>query len=112
MELRDDARVRPATRRVNRSRLQEWVLAVRFDSLALDDNGPETASEGLRPRATDVRARGGRTLTTGVSWNFSRWARVLAETAADHYTGGALGTGVQAVRTSWSFGTRLQLELP
>jgi len=96
----------------NRSRLHEWDLAVRFDSLALDDNGPETASDSVRPRATDVRARGGRTLTTGVSWNFSRWARVLAEAAADHYTEALSAPEAGKSGVYWSFGTRLQLELP
>ena len=96
----------------NRSRLHEWDLAVRFDSLALDDDGPQTDSDSVRPRATDVRARGGRTLTTGVSWNFSRWARVLAETAADHYTEARSAPEPGKSGVYWSFGTRLQLELP
>jgi hypothetical protein len=96
----------------NRSRLHEWDLAVRFDSLALDDDGPQTESDSVRPRATDVRARGGRTLTTGVSWNFSRWARVLAEAAADHYTEALSAPEAGKSGVYWSFGTRLQLELP
>jgi len=96
----------------NRSRLHEWDLAVRFDALAFDDDGPETVSDSVRPRATDVRARGARTLTTGVSWNFSRWARVLAEAAADHYTDARSAPVAGKSGVYLSFGTRLQIELP
>ena len=68
-----------------RSRLREWTLGIRFDSLEFDDEGPETQEESVRPRATDVRARGGQTLTTGVSWNFSRWARVMGNASLERY---------------------------
>jgi hypothetical protein len=99
-------------RGAKRSRIHEWDLAVRFDSLAFDDDGPETASDSVRPRATDLRARGARTLTTGVSWNFSRWGRVLTDATAEHYTEGRSAPEPGKRGVYWSFGTRLQLELP
>jgi hypothetical protein len=96
----------------SRSRIHEWDLGFRFDSLAFDDAGPQTTGDSVRPRATDVRARGGQTLTTAASWKFSRWARVLAQAAADHYTDARSAPDAGRAGVYWSFGTRLQLEFP
>ena len=96
----------------SRSRIHEWDLGFRFDSLAFDDAGPQTTGDSVRPRATDVRARGGQTLTTAASWKFSRWARVLAQAAADHYTEARSAPDAGRAGVYWSFGTRLQLEFP
>ena len=96
----------------SRSRIHEWDLALRFDSLAFDDDGPDTTDDSVRPRATNVRARGAQTLTTAASWKFSRWARVLAQAAADRYTEARSAPDPGRAGVYWSFGTRLQLELP
>ena len=96
----------------NRSRIHEWDLALRFDSLAFDDDGTETTADSVRPRATDVRARGAQTLTTAASWKLSRWARIVAQAAADRYTEGRSAPDAGRAGVYWSFGTRLQLELP
>jgi phosphate-selective porin len=95
-----------------RSRLREWTLGIRFDSLEFDDEGPETLEESVRPRATDVRARGGQTLATSISWNLSRWARVMGNASLERYTEArsAPDPGNQGVY--WAFGTRLQIQMP
>jgi phosphate-selective porin len=95
-----------------RSRLREWALGIRFDSLEFDDEGPETQEESVRPRATDVRARGGQTLTTGVSWNFSRWARVMGNASLERYTEARSAPDPGNQGLYWAFGTRMQIQVP
>ena len=95
-----------------RSRVREWVLGIRYDSLELDDVGPKTLEESVRPRATDVRARGQRTLTTGLSWNFSRWARVMGNASLERYAEARSAPEPGNRGLYWAFGTRLQIQMP
>ena len=95
-----------------RSRLREWTLGIRLDSLEFDDEGPETLEESVRPRATNVRARGGQTLTTGISWNLSRWARVMGNASVERYTEARSAPDPGDQRFYWAFGTRLQIQMP
>jgi phosphate-selective porin len=95
-----------------RSRLREWTLGIRFDSLEFDDVGPETPEASVRPRATDVRARAERTLTTGVSWNFSRWARVLGNASLERYAEPRSAPEPGDPGPYWAFGMRLQIQMP
>lgn len=95
-----------------RARLREWTLGIRFDSLAFDDEGPETLEESVRPRATDVRARGGHTLTTGISWDFSRWARVMGNASLERYAEARSAPDPGNRGLYWAFGTRLQIQMP
>lgn len=94
-----------------RSRRREVDLTFRLDGLSFDDTAPPTGRDSVRPRATDVRARGVTTATTGVSWAPSRWARVLTNVAWERYsdTRSAPNPGR---RDYWTAGTRFQLELP
>ena len=95
-----------------RSRLREWALGIRFDSLEFDDDGPETLEESVRPRATDVRARAEQTLTTGISWNFSRWARVMGNASLERYAEARSAPEPGNRGLYWAFGTRLQIQMP
>jgi len=95
-----------------RSRLREWALGIRFDSLEFDDVGPKTLEESVRPRATDVRARGQRTLTTGLSWNFSRCARVMGNASLERYDEARSAPEPGNRGLYWAFGTRLQIQMP
>ena len=95
-----------------RSRLREWALSVRFDSLEFDDVGPETLEESVRPRATDVRARAEQTLTTGLSWNFSRWARVMGNASVERYSEPRSAPEPGDPGPYWAFGMRLQIQMP
>ena len=95
-----------------RSRLREWALGIRFDALEFDDEGPETLEESVRPRATDVRARAGQTLTTGISWNFSRWARVMGNASLERYVEERSAPEPGNRGLYWAFGTRLQIQMP
>ena len=94
-----------------RSRLHEWDLGFRYDELAFDDAGPATASDSVRPRATDVRPRAARTLTGSLSWSPARWSRVMGNAGFEQYT--EPRSAPEAGRRSyWTFGMRLQLEIP
>jgi hypothetical protein len=94
-----------------RSRLREWDLGLRYDELAFDDAGPETSSDSVRARATDVRPRAARTLTSSLSWAPARWSRVIGNAGFERYT--EPRTAPEPGRHSyWTFGMRLQLEIP
>ncbi len=95
-----------------RSRIREWDLQLRFDSLAFDDTGEETLRDSVRPRATDVRARAARTVTAGVSWNLARWARVLGNASLERYSEPRSAPEAGRPGSYWALGTRVQLELP
>ena len=95
-----------------RSRLREWTLGIRFDSLEFDDIGPETPDASVRPRASDVRARAEQTVTTGVSWNFSRWARVLGNASVERYAEARSAPDPGDPGPYWAFGMRLQIQMP
>ncbi len=94
-----------------RSRLREWDLGLRYDELAIDDVVPETASDSVRPRATDVRPRAARTLTGSLSWAPARWSRVIGNAGVERYT--EPRSAPEPGRHSyWTLGMRLQLEIP
>ncbi len=95
-----------------RSRVREFDLGLRFDALGLDDSGPATAADSVRPRATDIRARGVRTLTTTVSWQPVRWARVIGQAGLEHFTEARSAPEPGNQGTYFTGGTRLQFELP
>ena len=94
-----------------RSRLREWNVGLRYDELAFDDTGPATASDSVRLRATDIRPRAARTVTSTLSWAPVRWSRVMANAGYERYT--ELRSAPDPGRRSyWTFGMRLQLEIP
>jgi phosphate-selective porin len=95
-----------------RSRIREWDLGIRFDSLTFDDTGPDTDRDSVRPRATDVRARGAQTVTAGVSWNLARWARVMTNGGLERYSENRSAPEPSKRGNYWTLATRLQLELP
>lgn len=94
-----------------RSRLREWDLGLRYDQLAFDDAGPETSSNSVRPRATDVRPRAARALTGSLSWAPTRWGRMIGNAGFERYT--EPRTAPEPGRRGyWTLGMRLQLEIP
>jgi hypothetical protein len=95
----------------DRVRWREIDLALRLDGLSFDDNGPRTANDSVRARATDVRRRGVVTTTAGVSWQPSPWARVMTNASWEHYD--ETRSGPEPGRSGFlALGTRLQIELP
>ena len=95
-----------------RARLREFDLGLRFDALQFDDSGPSTASESVRPRATDIRPRGVRTWTSSLSWQPWRYGRVIGQVGAERFTESRSAPEVGKAGTYVTFGMRLQVELP
>lgn len=95
-----------------RARLREFDLGLRVDALGLDDSGPATTSESVRPRATNLRPRGARTVATSVSWRPTRWTRVIGQVGLEHFSESRSAPAPGNRGTYITFGTRLQLELP
>jgi hypothetical protein len=95
-----------------RARWREFDLAVRLDQSSFDDTGPSTARDSVRTRATDIRARGAATLTTGLSWRPTNWVRVLTNASAERYS--ERRSAPEAGKRGYYLviGTRLQVELP
>jgi hypothetical protein len=95
-----------------RSRIREWEAGLRIDGLSFDDEGAATAADSVRPRAADVRAKSAQTLTGSLSWDPTRWARVIANVAVERYDEPRSAPEAGRREPYWTFGTRLQLELP
>lgn len=94
-----------------RTRWREMDVMLRLDGLSFDDSAPPTGRDSVRPRATDVRAKGVTTATLGVSWVPARWARVLTNVGVERYS--ERRSAPEAGRRDyWTAGTRLQIELP
>jgi hypothetical protein len=95
-----------------RVRVREFDLGVRFDWLSFDDSAAATGRDSVRLRATDVRERSAGTLTAGVSWQPTRWGRILANATLERY--GDARSAPQAGKSSpyMTLSTRFQIELP
>lgn len=95
-----------------RVRAREFELGVRFDWLSFDDSAAATGRDSVRLRATDVRERSAGTLTAGVSWQPTRWGRVLANATLERY--GDARAAPEAGKSSpyLTLATRFQIELP
>jgi Phosphate-selective porin O and P len=87
-------------------------LAIRYDYLGFDDVAPETEMSSVRPRAADIRARAGEGVTFGASWGVARWARVMANAGVEWYSDPRSAPEPGRSGGYWTFGTRLQFELP
>jgi hypothetical protein len=95
-----------------RARWRELDLGVRLDTLSFDDTGAETGRDSVRPRATDVRRRGVWTLTAGVTWRPTRFARILTNVGVERYSESRSAPEPGRAGSYVTAGTRLQLELP
>lgn len=95
-----------------RPRLREVDLGIRLDGLHFDDSGPGTDRSSTRLRATDIRARGARSVAITASWQPARWSRVLASGGVDTFTDARSAPEAGRSGGYWSAGTRLQIELP
>jgi hypothetical protein len=87
-------------------------VAVRYEYLTLDDVGPDTDMASVRPRAADLRARAGQSVTIGASWGITRWARLMGNGGVEWFSDPRTAPEAGADRGYWTLGTRLQIELP
>lgn len=85
-------------------------VAVRYDYTGLDDAAADTAVDSVRPRATDIRARGAHALTFGSTWAVSRWMKVLGNLSVERFTDVRSGPVTGRDGPYITLGTRLQVE--
>lgn len=101
-----------ATLTVRRRFAPRRDVAIRYDYLGFDDVGPETALSSVRPRAADIRARDGQSVTFGGSWGVWRWARVMANAGVEWFSDPRSAPEPGRSGGYWTLGTRFQVELP
>jgi len=82
------------------------------DYMTFDDIGPKTTADSVRPRATDVRARGMHAVTLGGSWRVTPWLRLLGNAGAEWFSEPRSAPNAPEQRAYFVVGTRLQIELP
>jgi Phosphate-selective porin O and P len=87
-------------------------VAVRYEYLGFDDDGPDTDMASVRPRAADLRARAAQAVTFGASLGVTRWVRLMGNAGVEWFSD--LRTAPEAGREGayWTLGTRLQVEFP
>jgi len=95
-----------------RVRAREIDLGVRFDRLSFDDSGDETGRDSVRLRATDVRARSAGTLTAGLSWQPTRWGRILGNASVERFSDARSAPEPGRAGPYVALSTRFQIELP
>ncbi len=88
-----------------------WQVALRYELLRFDDEGAATGRDSVRPRATDVRARGYQGLTLGLSRVLNDWLRVVADSGFDRYSEPRSAPEAGRQGNYFRAGVRLQLEL-
>jgi hypothetical protein len=87
-------------------------VLVRYEYVGFDDVGPDTALASVRPRAVDVRARAAQAVTFGGSWGATRWLRLMGNVGVEWFSDPRTAPEAGDDRGYWTFGTRLQVELP
>lgn len=85
---------------------------IRYDYLGLDDAGTSTASDSVRPRATNIRAQATHALTLGSTWSLSSWMRLLGNVGLEQYSEQRSAPKAGRPGMYLTLGARLQLEWP
>jgi hypothetical protein len=87
-------------------------VVVRYEYVGFDDVGPDTALASVRPRAADVRLRSAQVVTLGGSWSVVRGMRLMGNAGVEWFSDPRTAPRPGDDRAYWTFGTRVQLELP
>lgn len=87
-------------------------FGVRYEYLGIDDSGPETSLDSVRPRASDVRARSMHAMIFGTSLRTLRWARLMGNAGLEWYPENRTAPESGKTGPYLTIGTRLQIELP
>ena len=105
-----DAAADPST--LGRTARWPWQVALRFEHVAFDDDGPRTGRDSVRPRASDVRARGLDAFTGGLSYQATRWLRLTGEAGVERYADARSAPDPGRAGNYFTAGLRLQFEFP
>ena len=87
-------------------------VAVRYEYLGFNDDGPDTDMASVRPRAADLRARAAQAVTFGGSWGVTRWVRLMGNAGVEWFSDPRTAPEAGREGAYWTLGTRLQVELP
>jgi hypothetical protein len=87
-------------------------FGIRYHRLTFDDVGPSTEFDGVRPRISDVRARGVEGLTLSGGFRVSRWLLLLGETSAEWYDEPTSAPSLGREGPYMTLGVRMQIERP
>ena len=87
-------------------------LGVRYDSLTVDDDGPESGFEGAGSRARNIRPVGGRTWTGGMSWWPVEFVRFYGNVVVERYEDALLAPVPGRKGNYVTLLARLQLSVP
>jgi phosphate-selective porin len=87
-------------------------LGVRYDSLTVDDDGPESGFEGAGSRARNIRPVGGRTWTGGMSWWPVEFVRLYGNVVVERYEDALLAPVPGRKGNYVTLLARLQLSVP
>jgi phosphate-selective porin len=87
-------------------------VAARYESLRVDDDGPDSGFAGSGNRARNIRRAGDRVITGGLSWWPRRWMRLVGNVVLEHFEDALLApeAGRQGYYTTLL--GRLQVSLP
>jgi phosphate-selective porin len=85
-------------------------VALRYDFTGLDDAAGITTVDSVRPRATDIRARGAHALTFGSTWAVSTWMKLLGNLSVERFTDARSAPVAGRTGPFVTLGTRLQVE--
>jgi phosphate-selective porin len=87
-------------------------VAARYESLRVDDDGPDSGFAGSGNRARNIRLAGDRVITGGLSWWPRRWMRLVGNVVLEHFEDALLApeAGRQGYYTTLL--GRLQVSLP
>jgi len=87
-------------------------LGVRYDSLHVDDDGPDTGFEGAGSRARNIRPVGGQTWTGGLSWWPVEFVRLYGNAVVERYDDPLLAPVPGKKGNYVTLLARLQLSVP
>jgi len=87
-------------------------LAVRYEQLRFDDDGPDTGFEGAGARSSNIRPAGDRSFTGGVSWWPTKWTRFMGDVSVERYLDPVLAPVPNRRGSYVTLAGRLQVGLP
>jgi len=96
---------------LRRLHLLPTELGARWDALRLDDAGA-TGIDSVRPRATNIRARGYHGVTVGATWRLDRHIRLLGNAGIERYADARSAPRAGDAGLYRTTGLRLQIEWP
>jgi phosphate-selective porin len=97
---------------LNHGGLGAVELGVRYDSLHVDDDGPDTGFEGAGSRARNIRPVGGQTWTGGISWWPLEYVRFYGNAVVERYDDPLLAPVPGKKGNYVTLLARLQLSVP